>query len=76
MGIFKALYEAKKREIEMKQGKHGKKQQYLSILSIIIFYAIYFYSREDRNNPFWWSLLGIIVLIFIIRIWYDSRKGK
>jgi len=76
MGIFRFLYEAKKREIEMKQGKHGRKQQYLSFLAMIIFYGLYFHSREDRNNPFWWSLFGLMVLLFIFRIWRDFRKGK
>lgn len=77
MKFLKALYKAKLREHEMKSGKHSKKEFYISMITMIVFYALYFLARgEDRNNPFWWSLLGILVIILIIRMIADFTSWQ
>jgi uncharacterized membrane protein YhaH (DUF805 family) len=72
MGIFKEMVEIKKREIEVKQGKHGIFKKYAILIPLLLLYwakALFMPGRE-----FYLVLLIPITIIFIFSIAKDLKN--
>ncbi len=68
MNLFKSMYEAKKREIEMKQGKHGLLPKYvmLGFLYFVYFYRAFFLPYGKPLRPFI-LVVGLILIVSLVR---------
>jgi hypothetical protein len=72
MNIFKKLYQVKKKEIEIKQGKHGMTQKYVILVPLLLLYwykALFMSGRE-----FYLVLLIPITIIFVFAIKKDLKN--
>jgi len=74
MNIFKSLYEAKKLEIETKQGKNGTFMQYLLILPVFGVYWLKAFFVEGKEILF--IFLIPITIIAIVTLIIKSNNQK
>ncbi len=77
MNIFKKLYEMKKREMEVKQGKHGVMQKYMVLIPLFLLYwykALFMPGRE----VYLVLLIPITIILpfFILRDIKEERNKK
>ena len=74
MNLFKAMYEGKKREMEIKQGKEGLLPKYLAFSFFLLLYG---YKALFMPTKEWMQPIVLIFgLIFIISLVRDLKDEK
>ena len=74
MNIFKKLYQAKKREIEMKQGKHGIVQKYTAIGLTFLFY--YWKALFIPGKEYLFGFLIPFTVVVVFSFLKEIKKEK